>query len=147
MVGHGVAYDEVIPFTIADGMLKVQGEDSAFEGSLRVDFIKGSRDNPKINAILVIKGGLNDVPPLAPVKSEHEPSEPPQEKQNRERRAREEEDDDIPETKPDPSKRDRPKSGRPKASDPYAADDTATLLPLLVAIGAFIPLLFCLCKL
>ena len=24
MVGHGVAYDEVIPFTIADGMLKVQ---------------------------------------------------------------------------------------------------------------------------
>ena len=76
MVGHGVAYDEVIPFTIADGMLKVQGEDSAFEGSLRVDFIKGSRDNPKINAILVIKGGLNDVPPLAPVKSEHEPSEP-----------------------------------------------------------------------
>ena len=49
-----------------------KGEDSAFEGSLRVDFIKGSRDNPKINAILVIKGTINDVPPLAPIKSEHD---------------------------------------------------------------------------
>lgn len=32
------------------------------------------------------------------------------------------------------------------ASDPYASDDTY-LIPILVAIGAFIPLLFCLCKL
>merc|ERR1712212_587100 len=46
MVGKGVAYAEVIPFSISEGMLRVQQEDSAFEGSLRVDFIKGSRDNP-----------------------------------------------------------------------------------------------------
>jgi hypothetical protein len=30
--------------------------------------------------------------------------------------------------------------------DPYASDDTY-LIPILVALGAFIPLLFCLCKL
>lgn len=40
----------------------------------------------------------------------------------------------------------RPSS--PKVQDPYAADDTGSmLLPMFVAIGAFIPLLFCLCKL
>ena len=36
----------------------------------------------------------------------------------------------------------------PKVQDPYAADDTnSMLLPIVVAIGAFIPILFCLCKL
>jgi hypothetical protein len=80
MVGHGVAYDEVVPFSINDGMLRVQGEDSAFDGTLRVDFIKGSRDNPKINSILVIKGNVNDVPPLSPIKPEHEHTEPVRER-------------------------------------------------------------------
>lgn len=57
----------------------------------------------------------------------------------------EEEEEESPETK-SPSKSRRP-SG-PKAQDPYAADDTSTmLLPVFVAIGAFIPLLFCLCRL
>lgn len=56
----------------------------------------------------------------------------------------EEEDDESPSSKP--SKQRRP-SG-PRAKDPYAGDDTSTmLLPVFVAIGAFIPLLFCLCKL
>lgn len=36
----------------------------------------------------------------------------------------------------------------PKVKDPYSTDDTSTmLLPVFVAVGAFIPLLFCLCKL
>ena len=56
----------------------------------------------------------------------------------------EEEDDESPASKP--AKQRRP-SG-PRAKDPYAGDDTSTmLLPVFVAIGAFIPLLFCLCKL
>lgn len=47
-------------------------------------------------------------------------------------------------TKP---KKKRPSSG-PKVQDPYATDDTSSMmLPVLVAIGAFIPLVFCLCKL
>lgn len=143
-VGHGAAYDEVIPFTIADNVLRVQDEDSRFDGSLRVEFIKGNRDNPKINAILLIKGTVNDVPPLAPLKSEDEPSEPPRQKPKPHDIPADEDvvEDDVPEK--------APKKGYkqpPIVTDPYAADDTATLLPLLVAIGAFIPLLFCLCKL
>jgi hypothetical protein len=35
----------------------------------------------------------------------------------------------------------------PKVDDPYASDETSYIIPILVAIGAFIPLLFCLCKL
>ena len=36
----------------------------------------------------------------------------------------------------------------PKVADPYASDDTSSMmLPVFVAIGAFVPLVFCLCKL
>jgi hypothetical protein len=35
----------------------------------------------------------------------------------------------------------------PNVDDPYSSDETSYLIPILVAIGAFIPLLFCLCKL
>jgi len=35
-----------------------------------------------------------------------------------------------------------------KVQDPYASDDPGSmLLPVVVAVGAFIPLLFCLCRL
>jgi hypothetical protein len=51
----------------------------------------------------------------------------------------------VPEKRVNPKRLYKPPG--PKVADPYAADDTATLFPLLIAIGAFIPLLFCLCKL
>ena len=35
----------------------------------------------------------------------------------------------------------------PVITDPYASDETSYILPLLFTVGAFIPLLFCLCKL
>lgn len=35
----------------------------------------------------------------------------------------------------------------PRTPDPYSIDDSSMMLPVFVAIGAFIPLLFCLCKL
>jgi hypothetical protein len=35
----------------------------------------------------------------------------------------------------------------PKVKDPYESDDTTAMLPILVALGAFIPLVICLCKL
>ena len=37
------------------------------------------------------------------------------------------------------------KTSGPKAIDPYASD--SLLLPVLIALGVFIPTLFCLCKL
>lgn len=100
------------------------------------------RDNPKVNAILLMKGRLNDWPPLPPL-----PQEP-------------EEDDDFMEEEASPSRggngdggagagggasKTRNPSG-PKARDPYEMDDTSTMLPIFVAIAAFIPLVFCMCK-
>ena len=41
----------------------------------------------------------------------------------------------------------RRKPSGPRVADPYAEDDSSSMLPIFVAIGAFIPLVFCLCKL
>ena len=39
-VGKAMAHDEYIPFTISDGILKVQGEKSPFYGKLSIEFLK-----------------------------------------------------------------------------------------------------------
>ncbi|KAL9917839.1 uncharacterized protein ACN427_000439 isoform 1-T2 [Glossina fuscipes fuscipes] len=39
------------------------------------------------------------------------------------------------------------KPSGPQQTYPYSMDDSTLLLPVFIAIGAFIPLLFCLCKL
>ncbi|XP_060071002.1 malectin-A-like [Ylistrum balloti] len=132
-VGRGVAHDELIEFTIRSGKLKVNGETSKINSKLLVEFMKGDYDNPKINAIYLMKGTIDDIPKL--------PSLPGTETSREEEEVDEEE-----ETSDRPSKARRP-SG-PKVKDPYASDDTSTmLLPVIMALGAFIPLLFCLCKL
>ncbi|ESO97776.1 hypothetical protein LOTGIDRAFT_103588 [Lottia gigantea] len=133
-VGRGVAHDEIIPFTIKNGKLRVNGETSQIDGKISVEFLKGDLDNPKVNAIYVIKGNIDDVPMLAPLPGGENSQDDIEEE--------EEEENEMPK----PSKSRRP-SG-PKAKDPYAADDTSVmLLPVFIAIGAFLPLLFCLCKL
>lgn len=56
-VGRGVAHDEYIPFSVSKGRLLYNEEESDIRGGkIRVEFIKGYRDNPKINAIYVMKG-------------------------------------------------------------------------------------------
>lgn len=127
-VGKGVAHDEYIPFQINGNKLIVNGEESDHDGKIKVEFIKGYRDNPKINAIYVLKGTLSDVPRL--------PSLTPEEKD-------EEEEEAHTEKKPSPVRR---PSG-PRSPNPYETEDSSTMLPIFVAIGAFIPLLFCLCRL
>ena len=93
-----------------------------------MEFIKGYRDNPKINAIAVVKGSIEDIPQLGPI-----PQEP-------------EEYHNIQEDEEESTVRSRHTSG-PRTPDPYSIDDSSVMLPVFVAIGAFIPLLFCLCKL
>ena len=56
-----------------------------------------------------------------------------------------EQDDDESKSEDKPE-RQRKTSG-PKATDPYASDESSLLLPVLIALGVFIPTLFCLCKL
>lgn len=128
-VGNGAAHDEYVPFRVFKGRLYYNEEESDIRGGkIRVEFIKGYRDNPKINAICVIKGKLEDVPKLPPIPSEPEPEEYREEAEDKK------------------SGKNRRPSG-PRTPDPYSIDDSSIMLPVFVAIGAFIPLLFCLCKL
>ncbi|XP_014220122.1 malectin-A-like [Trichogramma pretiosum] len=131
-VGRGIAHDVYVPIKVQNGKLIYNEEESdILGGKIRVEFIKGYRDNPKINAIAVIKGTLDDVPLLEPM-----PQEP-------------EEDQGTQEEEEEPVIRTRHTSG-PRTPDPYESVDSSFLLqslPICAAIGAFIPLLFCLCKL
>mgnify|MGYP002803601567 FL=1 len=130
-VGKGVAHDEYIPFTINKGQILVETQLTRFPGNLRVEFVKGY-DNPKINAIVVMKGNLEDVPKLPPLPGVHQDD-----------RDEPDEEEGKLEDKPE---RVRKTSG-PRAIDPYASDESSLLLPVLIALGVFIPTLFCLCKL
>jgi len=127
-VGRGVAHDEYVEFSVQGNTIIYQGEESEImAGKIRIEFIKSYRDNPKINSIVLMKGTLEDWPKLPPL-----PIEP-------------EEEDIADELKEAPSARRKP-SG-PRVADPYSEEDSSSLLPIFVAIGAFVPIVFCLCKL
>lgn len=139
-VGHSTAHDEIVPLSIRRGKLSVKGEVSTFNGKLSVEFVKGYYDNPKVCALYVMKGTLEDVPKLQP----HPGLEKPEE---------EEEEEEEPEggeeggkKKVTPSSKTRVQSG-PRTPNPYAADNSSLMFPILVAFGVFIPTLFCLCRL
>jgi hypothetical protein len=58
-VGKGVAYDEYIEFTLKNNKIYFEGKEcnNAFENQeLKVKFVKGSKDNPKVNGIILYKG-------------------------------------------------------------------------------------------
>jgi len=129
-VGRAVAHDEQIPFSVRGGKLRIQDEASDFDGKLSVQFVKGLFDNPKVNALYIKRGTLEDVAPLPPLDQPEE-----EEKQ-------ETEDDPL-----DQETRQKFASG-PKAPDPYAQQDQSQmLLPILIALACFFPVLFCLCRL
>uniref|UniRef100_A0A8C0VMC7 Malectin n=1 Tax=Cyanistes caeruleus TaxID=156563 RepID=A0A8C0VMC7_CYACU len=65
-VGHSTAHDEIIPMSIKKGKLSVQGEVSTFTGKLHIEFVKGYYDNPKICALYILQGTVEDVPKLQP---------------------------------------------------------------------------------
>lgn len=137
-VGRGFAHDEYVPFQIYKGRLLINGEDSEIRGGrIRVEFIKGYKDNPKINAIVVIRGQLKDVPKLPPMELD-----PSIEEQLREQQM----EDEIAAHAPKATKRPNVPP-KPKQEDPYTMEDSSIMLPVFIAVGAFIPILFCLCKL
>ena len=77
--------------------------------------------------------GIADVPLLPPIPGvEHQDDEEEEE-------GTDEEDKKL--------RRRRPTSG-PRVQDPYVGDETSSMmLPIFIAIGAFFPILICLCKL
>ncbi|XP_065663456.1 malectin-A isoform X2 [Hydra vulgaris] len=128
-VGYGIAHDEYIPFKIQNGQLKVGSKSTPFTGHLFVEFIKSYYDNPKINALVVFKGNVEDVPRLQPLE------------QNEEEQREAEFEEELPK-----DKKNRKTSG-PKVKDPYELDDGSYFYPFIIAVGLFIPTLLCLCKL
>lgn len=65
-VGHSTAHDEIIPMSIRKGKLSVLGEVSTFTGKLYIEFVKGYYDNPKVCALYIMAGTVDDVPKLQP---------------------------------------------------------------------------------
>ena len=146
-VGRGVAHDEYVEFSVENNKIIYQGEESEISaGKIRVEFIKSYRDNPKINAVIMIKGAMADWPKLPPL-----PVEPEEDELADELKV----ENTISTTKMlssdtksfQESTTARRKPSGPRVADPYAEDDSSSMLPIFVAIGAFIPLVFCLCKL
>lgn len=113
-------------------------ESEISSGKVRIEFIKGYRDNPKINAIVLLKGDIDNIPKLPPLSA--------QEAENQEQF------EPIPleveeETIEKPASNKQRKTSGPKQPNPYQLDDNSIMLPVFIAIVAFIPLLFCLCRL
>eukprot|EP00123_Amoebidium_parasiticum_P000829 comp11729_c1_seq1/m.6312 comp11729_c1_seq1/g.6312 ORF comp11729_c1_seq1/g.6312 comp11729_c1_seq1/m.6312 type:complete len:295 (-) comp11729_c1_seq1:61-945(-) len=78
-VGKGHAHDEIGEFEILNGgkSIKVGGKTSKISGPLRVEFVKTSRDNPKVCAFYVAKGTEAElaIPRPQPPKNEEEEEE------------------------------------------------------------------------
>ncbi|XP_017043967.1 malectin [Drosophila ficusphila] len=178
-VGRGSAHDEIVYFKINNGRLNYEGEVSDVRnGRLRLDFIKGALDNPKINAFALLKGDVSQLPRLhgteASQRIKPEGKQTPEQKQGSQaekvvRSQREDideddedlDDEEFEEELPEQQQNDQlsneqqaqqsPDSKKsysgPRQPNPYSMDDSSILLPVFIAIGAFIPLLFCLCKL
>lgn len=165
-VGKGVAHDEIVYFTVSRGRLYHKEEESEIRGGgrIRVEFVKGLRDNPKINAIVLFKGSasqLTAIPKLPPMEKKRDEQLGnsvgagienddfmfgDQQQGNAQQRNRRQTAGQQTTADTLTSRKSRKTSG-PKQQDPYALDDSTVMLPVFIAIGAFIPLLFCLCKL
>lgn len=168
LVGKGTAHDELIFFSISQGLLYLNEKKSEIRGSkLKLEFVKGYKDNPKINAILLIKDYNEAIlPRLPPLNNDHLTSthgvdrvddhyhSQPYSLSDDEGPIIETGDDSImddflnaPTDELIKSASIMRKTSGPKQPNPYSLDDSSIMLPVFIAIGAFIPLLFCLCRL
>ena len=75
-VGKAYALDEYIEFEIRNKQVYYKNKNCAkaldSDNKLLINFVKGSADNPKINAILLIKGSLKDTDYIEKMKKEEE---------------------------------------------------------------------------
>ncbi|XP_058976762.1 malectin-like [Musca domestica] len=192
-VGRGTAHDEYIFFTVSRGKLHYKDEVSDIRNNvIRLEFIKGAYDNPKINAFALFKGDVERIPRLPAMQSEGFNTDDQFEEKkhdinghssNRKLKTNTKKvmEDDVEEDLMDADEevddedniidddedvdsqydneaghddlddlereRRNKKTSGPRHPDPYASEDSTIMMPVIVAIGCFIPLLFCLCKL
>jgi len=167
-VGRGVAHDEVIPFQIRQNKIIINGKGSPFNNEIRIEFLKSPQDNPKVNAIIVMKGTPDQVPKLPDYLVEKDDDDERSENLASGRNEEpdfDEDDEDLEERRlrrealrqqnmQEETERSRSKKAKVPTNvpptlnvdNPYESDETSYFIPILVAIGAFIPLLFCLCR-
>lgn len=143
-VGKGVAHDEHIYFSVSRNRLYYKEEESEIRGGrVRIEFIKGFRDNPKCNAIVLIKGSdVNNVPKLPPLTTDASPQQDTSSENFLEKEIPVEEQE-----KPAAAKQRKQIVSGPKSDDPYTSMDDQLIISIFVGIVLFIPLLFCLCRL
>ncbi|XP_055592734.1 malectin-B [Uranotaenia lowii] len=148
LVGKGTAHDEYVYFTISRGRMYFKEEESEVRGGkMKLEFVKGYKDNPKINAIVLIKGyDESSLPRLTPLASEQTAPEMQLEDPVLTGSGGAA-DGDAPGAGSDQGKSKHRKTSGPKQPNPYSLDESSMMLPVFIAIGAFIPLLFCLCRL
>lgn len=144
LVGKGTAHDEYVYFTVSRGRLYFKEEDSEIRGGkVKLEFLKGYKDNPKINAIVLIKGyDEATLPRLASLVSEQQASQ----ELHADTILNEATSTGDGDVQTEAKAKQRKTSG-PKQPNPYSLDESSMMLPVFIAIGAFIPLLFCLCRL
>ena len=74
-VGKAYALDEYIEFEIRNKQVYYKNKNCAkalMGDKLQINFVKGSADNPKVNAILLVKGSLKDTDYMEKMKREEE---------------------------------------------------------------------------
>lgn len=62
-VGKATAFDEFVEFDVRDNKVYVEGKEAPGaikDQKIKITFKKGERDNPKINAFMLVKGTLAD---------------------------------------------------------------------------------------
>uniref|UniRef100_A0A182NEB9 Malectin domain-containing protein n=1 Tax=Anopheles dirus TaxID=7168 RepID=A0A182NEB9_9DIPT len=155
LVGKGTAHDEYVFFSVSRGRLYFKEKSSEIRGGkLKVEFLKGYKDNPKINAILLIKDYNEAIlPRLPPLMNEYHASaadaDSPDEHFNAHPQALADDDgnvidggednivDDFMTASTDelvkPTSKQRKTSG-PKQPNPYSLDDSSIMLPVFIAI-------------
>jgi hypothetical protein len=154
-VGKGTAHDEHIYFSVSRNRLYYKEEESEIRGGkVRVEFIKGFRDNPKCNAIVLIKGSdVHNVPKLPPItetSSSTSSSTPTDSSENFiENKLLNELPVEEEKEKPAVAKQRKQNiASGPKTESPYSTTmDDQLIISIFVGIVLFIPLLFCLCRL
>ena len=148
LVGHATAHDEYIPLTLSRGKLFIRDTVSeSRSGRLKVTFMKGQHDNPKINAIVLVKGtDVNEFPRLPPLPLpapsvhttklpistkeplvlDNAPDEPFQEDEREEKKSR--------------------RTSGPKQPDPYGTD-SSLITVLFIVVATIIPIVILRCRL
>lgn len=161
--GRGVALDRAISFTIVDDSIMIDNVRLKFTGTLSVTFVKSDYDNPKINAFYVIRATSNDIPMLlaANQRDYHDDDDDDiiddvDDELHLDSSYQHRDDDN------DHTRRQRLASGPAgmtvcfdvdtncliSAPNPYGDTDAMQLIiPVLVTITCFLPLLYCMCTL